>query len=84
MTDAARIGAQARTELELTERAFAMLEAEMLEGIASSQPSDTEKREGLFHGINALRRVRQALIMAVSGAAIDEHNAALTEAGFQA
>ena len=82
MTDAARIGAQAKIELEQTQRAFDGLEVILLEGIASSSPDEGAKRERLYAGINGLRRVRQALIIAASNTAVEDYRKVLVEAGF--
>lgn len=82
MSDKGRIAAQAKMELEQTRRAFAGLEAIMLEDIASSASDDTAKRERLYHMVSALRRVQQALVIAASQAAVEDYRKLLAQGGF--
>lgn len=81
MTDAVRIATEARNELRQTDRAFGILEQNLLQGIADSDPTATAEREALYFQIIAARKVRLSLIAAASTLDIEEHIEAQKSAG---
>lgn len=77
------IGRNARVELDLTGKAFDMLEEAMMAEMFNTAIEHTAKREKLFFGVRALRMVRQALAKAAAeGDAIEIYQQAMAEAGF--
>jgi hypothetical protein len=61
MSDAAQRGHTARTEIGLTDEAFAVIRQKMVDGIIGSALGQAEVRERLYMGINALDSVQKAL-----------------------
>lgn len=71
--------AQARSEFDQLENAFAEVRAGMLEAIASSAFEDTLIRERLYMGVNVLDNVKAVLIRQAAGAEVARNAAAMRE-----
>ena len=66
---------RAAEELVETEKAFAEVEATMMEAWAASNITDVDYRERMFHGVRVLKMVRAALYQRVNSGKILKHAA---------
>lgn len=77
-----RVAHKARIELDLTEKAFAGLEAELMAEMFRTSAEQSVKRERLFFAVRALRMAQKALLNAAQADQVANYAQAIAEAGF--
>lgn len=79
MTDHARQAEIAKTELRLTEAAFALMRSNALEMIATSEPQESFLRENLYRTVQVIETVKNHLQGVVDAGTVEKFADAIRE-----